>query len=78
MISLINDARVQAGKPHLGFLNPFLYQNADAFTDITLGTNALDQTGYVDPLGYAAAPGWDAATGLGTPVFPKLLAAAMA
>jgi hypothetical protein len=30
------------------------------------------------PYGFAAAKGWDAATGLGTPHFDKLLAAAMA
>ena len=78
MVSLINDALLQAGKAPLGFLNPFLYKNADAFTDVTKGTNAIGRgTGPV-PLGFAAAPGWDAATGLGTPVFSKLLAAALA
>ena len=30
------------------------------------------------PYGWAAAKGWDAATGLGTPHFDKLLTAAMA
>jgi hypothetical protein len=29
------------------------------------------------PFGYAAAPGWDAATGLGTPHFNKLRDAAL-
>lgn len=77
MISLINDARKQAGKPALGFLNPFLYKNADSFTDIVKGTNAIGRGNGPVPLGYAAAPGWDPATGLGTPVFSKLLAAAM-
>lgn len=78
MVSQINDALLQAGKPRLGFLNPFLYANANAFTDVTKGTNAIGRgTGPV-PTGYAAAPGWDAATGLGTPVFSKLLAAALA
>ena len=27
MIALANDARLDAGKPVLGFLNPFIYQN---------------------------------------------------
>lgn len=27
------------GKPPLGFLNPFLYQNPDGFRDITEGKN---------------------------------------
>ena len=31
----------------------------------------------VVPYGFAAAPGWDPATGLGTPHFDKLLAAAL-
>ena len=78
MVSLLNAARLQAGKPVMGFLNPFLYQNADAFTDVTKGTNAIGRgTGPV-PIGYAASKGWDAATGLGTPIFKKLLAAALA
>ena len=44
------------------------------------GTNAIqtDDKGKAYPIGFAAAPGWDAATGLGTPVFSKLLARAMA
>jgi len=78
MISLINDVRKQAGRPALGFLNPFLYQNADAFTDIVKGTNAIGRGSVPLPFGFAAARGWDAATGLGTPVFSKLLEVAMA
>eukprot|EP00756_Hemistasia_phaeocysticola_P009952 Hpha_TRINITY_DN14973_c1_g10::TRINITY_DN14973_c1_g10_i1::g.144680::m.144680/K01279/TPP1, CLN2; tripeptidyl-peptidase I len=69
MISLINDARLQAGKPTLGFLNYFLYQNSAAFLDITVGNNN----------GYAATTGYDPASGLGTfavDTFNKLLAAA--
>jgi len=78
-VSLLNEARFKAGKPAMGFFNPFAYQNADAFTDVTQGTNAIGRGGGL-PLqyGFAAAPGWDAATGLGTPLFDKLLAAALA
>merc|ERR1712151_401762 len=65
------------GKPAMGYLNPFLYQNPDAFTDITVGTNAIDRGGEKVKYGYACAEGWDPATGLGTPKFGKLLAAAM-
>ena len=77
-VSLINEARVKAGKPPMGFLNPFLYANGKTgFTDITKGTNAIGRgTGPV-AYGFAAAPGWDPATGLGTPKFDKLLAAAL-
>jgi len=55
----------QAKGKNVGFLNPFLYANADkgVVHDVTEGTNAIADT--VD--GYNAGPGWDACTGLGTP-----------
>mmetsp|Transcript_91561 Transcript_91561/g.274917 ORF Transcript_91561/g.274917 Transcript_91561/m.274917 type:complete len:759 (-) Transcript_91561:284-2560(-) len=56
MLSLLNDALLAAGHRPLGFANPFLYSNADAFLDITHGDNG----------GYAAVPGYDPASGLGT------------
>jgi tripeptidyl-peptidase-1 len=35
---LLNDARIAAGRPPLGFLNPLIYQVGDkAFNDITAG-----------------------------------------
>merc|ERR1719297_221675 len=37
IFSLLNDLRMQQGKSTLGFLNPFIYQNAAAFNDITKG-----------------------------------------
>ena len=37
MISLLNEARLNAGKPAMGFLNPFLYSNPGAFVDVTVG-----------------------------------------
>jgi tripeptidyl-peptidase-1 len=73
IVSLLNDARVAAGKPTLGLLNPFLYQNADAFTDVTEGDNPGCGTN-----GFEAAKGWDPVTGLGTPNYQKLLAAVKA
>jgi kumamolisin len=45
-----------SGKP-AGFLNARLYANAKALRDITSGNNG----------DFAAAPGWDACTGLGSP-----------
>eukprot|EP00316_Scyphosphaera_apsteinii_P011229 CAMPEP_0119307148 /NCGR_PEP_ID=MMETSP1333-20130426/7721_1 /TAXON_ID=418940 /ORGANISM="Scyphosphaera apsteinii, Strain RCC1455" /LENGTH=758 /DNA_ID=CAMNT_0007310623 /DNA_START=26 /DNA_END=2302 /DNA_ORIENTATION=+ len=77
MVSLLNEARFKAGKPQMGFLNPFLYANSDAFFDVVNGTNAFGRGPFTTPLGFACAPGWDAATGLGTPHFDKLLAAAL-
>jgi len=78
IVSLLNEALIAAGKPHLGHLNPFVYQHADAFTDIIHGTNAIDRGGAAVPYGFNATKGWDGATGVGTPVFTKLLDAAMA
>mmetsp|Transcript_89408 Transcript_89408/g.255308 ORF Transcript_89408/g.255308 Transcript_89408/m.255308 type:complete len:559 (-) Transcript_89408:594-2270(-) len=76
IIALINDQRLEAGKSTMGFLNPWLYSldGTDAFTDITSGTN---NDGGCLHTGYPAMEGWDAVTGLGTPMFPELLAAAM-
>ncbi|KAK0496438.1 family S53 protease [Armillaria luteobubalina] len=71
VISLINDRLVAAGRPVLGFLNPFLYANPSAFFDITTGSNPGCGTN-----GFPARAGWDPVTGLGTPNFAALLAAA--
>ena len=78
MVSLLNEARLNAAKPAMGFLNPFLYKNADAFTDVVLGSNKIGRGGESLPYGFNCSKGWDPATGLGTPKFDKLLAAAMA
>ena len=64
-VSLLNEARAQKGLKQLGFLNPFLYQNPAAFTDVTLGTNAIGRGGEKLTYGFVAQAGWDAATGLG-------------
>ncbi len=55
----------QAKKKNVGLLNPFLYSNVakGVVHDVTSGTNAIKNT----IKGYAAAQGWDACTGLGTP-----------
>ena len=37
LVSLLNEARAAASKPPMGFLNPFFYAHADAFTDILTG-----------------------------------------
>ncbi|KAJ7227821.1 family S53 protease [Mycena haematopus] len=73
MIALVNDRLIAAGKPVLGFLNPFLYSPAGrgAFHDITSGNNPGCNTN-----GFSAGPGWDPVTGLGTPDFNLLLTAA--
>jgi len=70
MLAMINDARIAAKKSPIGFINPFIYNTAWAFNDITNGTNPGCGT-----LGFNTSEGWDPVTGLGTPNFPKLLAA---
>ena len=63
LIAAINAA---AKKP-AGFIHPVLYGNAARFNDIVTGTNEAGA------IGYAAGPGWDACTGLGTPIGAALL-----
>jgi len=40
VIALVNDARLQAGKSVLGYLNPFIYKNAASWNDITKGSSS--------------------------------------
>lgn len=65
LIALVNQQLVSQGKQTAGFVNPTLYQNANAFRDITQGNNG----------DYSAGPGWDACTGLGSPNGASILAA---
>jgi kumamolisin len=58
LFARINSAKGSA----VGFVNPKLYQQQTAFHDVTQGNN-----GY-----FAAASGWDACTGLGSPDGKKL------
>ena len=59
LIALLNQQRGS----NIGFLNPTLYQNAEnGFDDITQGNNGS----------YEAGKGWDACTGLGSPVGNQL------
>lgn len=76
VVAKLNDLRLSAGKPPLGFLNPFLYQNTDAFQDVTHGRNSGSPATSAKG-GFPALKGWDPATGLGTPNFAALAAAAM-
>jgi kumamolisin len=67
---LIAVANAQNGKA-AGFIQPAIYsaKGKAAFNDITSGTN---YTG--TPVGFKAGPGWDACTGLGSPIGTKLIA----
>lgn len=70
VFALVNDALIAAGKPPMGFLNPWIYAGGyKAFNDILSGSSAGCNTS-----GFPAEPGWDAVTGYGTPYFPDILA----
>ncbi|KAF9077839.1 subtilisin-like protein [Rhodocollybia butyracea] len=66
-IALLNDELLSAGKPPLGFLNPWIYANPEAFNDITSGSNPGCNTE-----GFPALPGWDPVTGVGSPNYPAM------
>jgi kumamolisin len=74
LIARINQRLVNLGRTPVGFLNPVIYDssiaNGGIFHDVVSGTNDITGT-----LGgrYTAAPGWDPASGLGTPDGTKLL-----
>jgi tripeptidyl-peptidase-1 len=72
ILTRINEERLAAGKPTVGFVNPVLYAHPEAFYDVTQGTNAGCGTD-----GFSAAEGWDPVTGMGTPNYPALLKAFM-
>ncbi|KAI1380902.1 subtilisin-like protein [Hypoxylon crocopeplum] len=84
IVSLLNNARIQSGQKPLGFLNPWLYSEAvdGGLTDIVTGgskgcTGRDIYSGLPTPIvpgaGWNATKGWDPVTGLGTPLFDKLL-----
>jgi kumamolisin len=65
LLALVNQ---HLGTP-VGFVNPLLYQiGTAAFRDITSGSNGASGV-------FAAGPGWDACTGLGSPNGAALLSA---
>ncbi|KAJ4420660.1 hypothetical protein N0V82_004226 [Gnomoniopsis sp. IMI 355080] len=76
MITLINDKRLRAGKPTLGFLNPLLYSGKldEALLDSTEGSGGsctFNDGSY--ELGFDVLPGWDPVTGLGTINLGKMI-----
>jgi kumamolisin len=64
LIARINAAASAAAGASAGWINPVLYKHPGALRDITKGSNGT----------YAAASGWDACTGLGSPDGAKLAA----
>ncbi len=74
IFALANQARGLQGEGPIGFANESLAKigsqakSQGAFHDITVGNDALDST-----LGFAAGPGFDLATGWGTPDVSNLI-----
>ncbi|THX23417.1 subtilisin-like protein [Aureobasidium pullulans] len=77
MVALINDIRLRAKRPVLGFLNPLLYSDKakTVFRDVADGSQGrgCSDGSWFEP-GWEVLAGWDAATGLGEPDFDKLRA----
>lgn len=85
VIAALNSALMTAGRAPLGFLNPMMYDLAEhvpgVFNDVLVGNNRCGAIGFEPaccPYGFSAAPGWDGASGLGSPNYQRLLDALMA
>jgi tripeptidyl-peptidase-1 len=67
IIGQLNNVRLAAGKPALGFLNQYIYDTAAAhpecFNDVKDGSSNYCNTGTT---GFEALAGWDPATGFGS------------
>lgn len=76
VLALLNDARAAKGIPSLGFVNPLLYKRAShgkGLKDIVQGASVgCGELPAPANQGFPAKKGWDAVTGLGTPVYPEL------
>jgi len=65
----LNEVRLGRGGKPMGFLNPWIYQNADAFNDVKDGSNSAGGPHG----GFPAVVGWDASTGVGTPNYAAMV-----
>ncbi|KAK4214897.1 Pro-kumamolisin, activation domain-containing protein [Rhypophila decipiens] len=68
VLNVLNEERLAVGKRPVGLVHQVFYRHPEVFTDITTGSNP----GCGSP-GFQAKEGWDPVTGLGTPIYPKLL-----
>lgn len=85
IVALANQVRMSRVQPPVGLVAPLLYglardprAYARDFHDVTAGSNALDLRAFGAPspsaFGFEAGPGYDLATGLGTPDVANLVA----
>eukprot|EP00928_Gymnodinium_smaydae_P045330 TRINITY_DN30234_c0_g1_i1.p1 TRINITY_DN30234_c0_g1~~TRINITY_DN30234_c0_g1_i1.p1 ORF type:complete len:818 (+),score=39.04 TRINITY_DN30234_c0_g1_i1:31-2454(+) len=82
LLALLNGERITASLPPLGFINPLLYASYEispqVVQDVRVGNNSggnllMAPNDRNCPDGFHALPGWDAATGLGSPNFQQML-----
>ena len=70
IFSLANQKLLEDGYEVIGYANPMIYwmgENCtEAFNDITVSDNQVDEASESCLYGYPAAPGWDASTGFGS------------
>ncbi len=72
MVSLVNSARINAGKSPLGFLNTAIYSNGGSFAnDVTSGENNCAASKVCCDQGFYATHGWDPLTGFGSVDYAK-------
>lgn len=77
-LTYINQARVNAGRPGLGFANPWLYMAAESCPDCFIkidppGFDGCTETMCCKVGFHSATTRWDSVTGLGFPRISKLL-----
>ncbi|KAL9109172.1 MAG: hypothetical protein Q9227_006097 [Pyrenula ochraceoflavens] len=70
VFALVNDALAHAGRPRMGWMNPWLYKEGwkEGVRDVVKGRSAG-----CGVAGFEAREGWDAVTGWGTPRFEGIL-----
>ncbi len=78
-LTYVNQARLNAGRPGLGFANPWLYMAAESCPDCFIKIKPPGYGGCTEtmccPVGFHSAnTRWDAITGLGFPIISKLIA----
>jgi len=71
VVALINNELISAGEAPMGWINPWIYENPQMFTDVTSGSNPYEKCD-----GFYASPSWDPVTGWGTPIYSEMLQAA--
>ncbi|KAF4783301.1 Pro-kumamolisin [Colletotrichum scovillei] len=85
LVGLLNDARIRAGQPTMGFMNPWLYKRGfKGLTDVTTGVaqgcggtdlqsgKPLQGSGVIPFATWNGTQGWDPVTGLGLPNFEEM------